>query len=191
MLKTASSSLIWRGILAIIIGMVSVAWPQVTVGAFVFLFAAYAFVAAVIDFSRAFNSDRAGPVIGFVLLALLSIAAGIAALLWPGITALSLTILVAAWAFVTGVAEVTLAFGRGEGAGERAMWAIGGLVSIAFGVVLAIRPDIGAVTLALLFGLFSVAFGISAIAMGVMARRAGQSAEKVVHPGTIPHTNPS
>ena len=41
-----------------------------------------------------------------------------------------------------------LAFRRGEDAGQRVMWALGGLVSISLGVVLAIRPDLGAVTLA-------------------------------------------
>lgn len=41
------------------------------------------------------------------------------------------------------------------------MLVTGGLVSVAFGVVLGARPDIGAVTLALLFGLYSVIFGVS------------------------------
>ena len=35
-----------------------------------------------------------------------------------------------------------------------------GLISIAFGVVLFARPDMGAVTLALLFGLFNLVYGI-------------------------------
>jgi uncharacterized membrane protein HdeD (DUF308 family) len=39
------------------------------------------------------------------------------------------------------------------------MWALGGLVSIALGVVLAIRPDLGAVTLTTVFGLFSIVYG--------------------------------
>jgi uncharacterized membrane protein HdeD (DUF308 family) len=34
------------------------------------------------------------------------------------------------------------------------MFILGGLVSVAFGMVLFARPDIGALTLALLFGLF-------------------------------------
>jgi hypothetical protein len=40
-------------------------------------------------------------------------------------------------------------------------------VSIAFGVVLSARPDIGAVTFALRFGLYSLIYGVSEIMLGV------------------------
>jgi len=176
MFKSVSSSLLWRGLLAVAVGVISVAWPNITVGAFVILFAVYAFLAAGTDTARAFSSDRAGPVIGYLLLALLSVAAGVAALAWPGITALVLTIWVAAWALVTGFIEVGLAFQDRETAGERAMWALTGLVSVALGVVLAIRPDIGALTLATVFGLFSIVYGVTALTLGIQARRVGEAA---------------
>ena len=166
-----STSLGLRGLLAIAVGIVSVAWPNITVGAFVILFAVYAFIAAVMDAARAFSSSRAGPVAGWLLLALLSAAAGIIALVWPNITALVLVLWIAAWAVVTGVVEVALAFRQGETAGERAMWALTGLVSIALGVVLFIRPDIGAVSLATVFGLFSIVYGISALMLAFQARK--------------------
>jgi uncharacterized membrane protein HdeD (DUF308 family) len=165
-----SSSLRWRGLLAIGLGIVSVAWPSITLGAFVILFAVYAFIAAGTDAMRAFSSNSAGPVVGYLLLAVLSVAAGLVALLWPGITALALTIWVAAWAFVTGIVEGALAFRQGEGAGQRAMWALSGLVSIALGVVLFIRPDIGAISLATVFGLFSIVYGVSALVLSFQAR---------------------
>jgi uncharacterized membrane protein HdeD (DUF308 family) len=165
-----SSSLLWRGLLAIAIGIVSVAWPNITVGAFVVVFAVFAFLAAVNDAMLAFSSSRAGPVAGYLLLALVSLAAGVVALIWPGITALVLVIWVAAWAIATGVIEAVLAFRQGETAGERALWAITGLVSIALGVVLFIRPDIGAVSLATVFGLFSIFYGVSALILSFQAR---------------------
>jgi uncharacterized membrane protein HdeD (DUF308 family) len=177
---SVSSSLLWRGLLAIAIGVVSVAWPNITLTGFVVLFAVFAFLSAITDATVAFSSDSAGPVVGYLLLALLSVAAGAAALLWPGITALALTIWVAAWAFVTGIVEVMLAFRRGETAGERAMWALGGLVSIALGVVLAIRPDIGAVSLAEVFGLFSIVYGISALVLSAEARKIGSTARGLI-----------
>jgi uncharacterized membrane protein HdeD (DUF308 family) len=181
MFKSVSSSLLWRGLLAVVVGVVAVAWPNITVGAFVIVFAVYAFLAAGTDVARAFSSGRAGPVVGYLLLALLSVAAGVVALVWPGITALVLTIWVAAWAFVTGVVEFVLAFRAGETAGERALWGLTGLVSVALGVVLAIRPDIGALTLATVFGLFSIVYGISAITLGFQARRAGATITRSVH----------
>jgi uncharacterized membrane protein HdeD (DUF308 family) len=181
MFSSVSTALLWRGLLAVTIGVVSVAWPHITVGAFVILFAVYAFLIAASDTARAFSSDRAGPVAGYLILALLSFAAGLLALLWPGVTALVLTIFVAAWAFVTGVVEVALIFRQGEAAGERAMWALGGLVSIALGVVLTIRPDIGALALATVFGLFSIVHGVSALILSAHARRIGTVAGQLAN----------
>src|SRR4051812_5298862 len=105
-----STSLLWRGLLAIGIGIMSVAWPNITLGAFVILFAVFAFMTAFGDAARAFASDRAGPVAGWLLLALVSLAAGIAALAWPGITAVVLAVWVGIWALVTGFGEVAMAF---------------------------------------------------------------------------------
>jgi uncharacterized membrane protein HdeD (DUF308 family) len=181
MVKSLSSALLWRGLLAVAIGVVSVAWPGITIGALVIVFAAYAFLAAIADGARAFSSDRAGPVAGYLLLALLSTAAGVTALVWPGITAFVLTIWIAAWAFVTGAVEVAMAFRSGEQAGERALWALTGVVSVALGVVLAIRPDIGALTLATVFGLFSIVYGLSTIALGAQLHRAGKAAGRLTH----------
>jgi uncharacterized membrane protein HdeD (DUF308 family) len=177
-----STSLLWRGVFAVAIGVVSVAWPNVTVGAFVILFAIYAFVAAVTDAMRAFSSDRVGPVVGYLLLAVLSLVAGVAALAWPGITALALTIWVGAWALVTGVVEVALTFRQGQTAGERAGWILGGLVSIALAIVLFIRPDIGALSLATVFGLFSIVYGASAVVLSIRARRAGATVHRLIKP---------
>jgi uncharacterized membrane protein HdeD (DUF308 family) len=163
--STIRNALVWRGVLALIIGVVAVAWPGITIGAFVILFAFSAFVAAATEAFRAFSSDRAGPVAGRLLLAAVDVAAGVVAIAWPGITALALVWLVAVWALVTGIAEVAMAFGAGRTAGDRALLGLGGLVSIALGVVFAIRPDLAAVTIAQVFGLFSIVAGISALVL--------------------------
>jgi uncharacterized membrane protein HdeD (DUF308 family) len=180
MFKSISTSLLWRGILAIAIGVISVAWPNITVGAFVILFAVYAFMAAAADGMRAFASRHAGPVFGYLLLSVLSAAAGVVALAWPGITALMLTLWVGAWAFVTGLTELTLAFRRGEASRERALWVLGGLVAMALGVVLAIRPDAGAVSLATVFGLFSIVSGTSALVLSAQLRGTHATAERLI-----------
>jgi uncharacterized membrane protein HdeD (DUF308 family) len=180
MFKSWTSSLIVRGILAVIVGIVAIAWPGVTVLALVILFAIYAFIDAGIEAARAFGSASAGPVIGRLLLALIDVAAGVVALVWPGPTALVLVIVVAAWAFVGGFAEIFAAFQSGETAGTRAFFILAGLVSIAFGIVLAARPGIGAVTLALLFGLYSMIYGVSLTILGIQGRRAGKTLDSAI-----------
>ena len=61
----------------------------------------------------------------------------------------------------------------GETAGTRALLILSGLVSVAFGVLLFARPGVGAVTLALLFGLYSLIYGFSQITAGIQVRHLG------------------
>ena len=56
-----------------------------------------------------------------------------------------------------------------------ALFILGGLISIAFGVVLFARPGVGAVTLALLFGLFNLILGIWLVVQGIELRRTGKT----------------
>jgi uncharacterized membrane protein HdeD (DUF308 family) len=180
MLKSTSSYLILLGVLAIIVGIIALAWPGATVLALVILFAVDAFIGAGLQLARAFSGRTAGPVVGHLLLALAGLAAGVIALVWPGPTALVLVLVVGIWAFTGGCLETFAAFGSGESAGTRALFILGGLVSIAFGVVLFARPNVGAVTLALLFGLFSLVYGVSQITTGVELRRTGQTVDRVL-----------
>jgi uncharacterized membrane protein HdeD (DUF308 family) len=180
MSKQFSTSLILRGVLALIVGVLAIAWPGVTVLALVILFAIYAFSDAIMETYRAFSGARAWPVIGHLLMALIDIAAGVVALAWPGPTAYVLVILVGAWAVVAGVVEFAAGFLAGETAGMRAMLLLGGLISIAFGVVLFARPDAGALTLALLFGLFALIYGFSQISLGIQLRSAGKAVDSAL-----------
>jgi len=180
MLKSLSTSLVLRGLLALGIGVVALVWPGVTVLALVVLFAVYAFIAAGLQALRAFSSRTAGPVLAHMLLGLVDTAAGVVALAWPGPTALVLVVVVAAWAAVTGAIELFAAFRRGEDAGARVMFVLGGLVSMAFGSVLSARPGMGAITLALLLGLFNVISGSWMLVRGIELRRAHATLHSLV-----------
>ena len=180
MLKSLSTSLIVRGLLAVAVGIVALAWPGITVLALVILFAIYAFIAAGMEAVKAFSSERAGPVMGHLLLGLVDVGAGVIALAWPGPTALVLVLLVGAWAMVAGLVEIYAGFEVGESAGTRALFFVSGLISIAFGIVLFARPGVGAVTLALLFGLFNLVYGFWALIEGIDLRRAHRTVDSLV-----------
>ena len=181
MLKSLSTSLIVRGVLALAAGIAALAWPGITVLALVVLFAVYAFMASGLEAMRAFGSRTAGPVLGHLLVGLIDLTAGVVALAWPAPTALVLVLIVASWAVVGGLVEVSAAFRSGEPAGTRALFILGGLVSVAFGVVLFAHPGVGAITLALLFGLFNLVVGARALVQGIELRRTGNAVHSAVH----------
>jgi len=182
MLKSLSTSLILRGLLALGIGVVALAWPGVTVLALVIVFAVYAFIAAGLQAMQAFSSRTAGPVFGHLLLGLVDIAAGVIAIAWPVPTALVLVLVVASWAIVTGIVEIVVAFRKGEQAGTRAMFILGGLVSAALGIVLFARPGMGAISLALLFGFFNLIAGSGMLVRGIEVRRTNSRLHTLVPP---------
>ena len=185
MLKSLSTSLILRGILAFAVGIIALAWPSVTVLALVVLFAVYAFIAAGLQAMRAFSSRNAGPVVGHLLLGLLDLGAGVIALAWPGPTVLVLVLIVGSWAVAAGLFEIFAAFRAGEAAGTQALFILGGLVSVAFGVVLFARPGMGAITLALLFGLFNLIYGAWTFVQGIELRQTGKALQSAVHERTM------
>lgn len=173
MFKSLSTPLIMRGVLAVIVGIVALVWPGVTIAALIILFAVYAFMDAFFEGARAFSSRSVGPVLGHLLLAVIGIAAGVIAIGWPGPTALVLTLIVGIWAIVAGIFEFAAAFLQGETAGVRAMFIVTALISIAFGAIVVDRPAAGALTIALLFGLFSIVSGVTMIVQGNDLRRTG------------------
>ena len=177
MFGSLSRSLLWRGLLALAVGIIAIAWPNVTIAAVVVIFAIAAFADAFIQGGRAFSSDTAGPVVGHLLLALVDVAAGVVAIAWPGITAFALTIWIGIWAIIVGGGEFAMAFGSDETAGDRALFALTGVLSVVLGIVLIAQPDIGAQSLAEVFGVFSIAIGISSLVLSASVRGAGKDVE--------------
>ncbi|HEX3607126.1 MAG TPA: DUF308 domain-containing protein [Candidatus Dormibacteraeota bacterium] len=181
MFRSVSRSLALLGVLGIAIGVVAIVWPTVTIAFVVALFAVAAFLGAINQAARAFSSATAGPVAGHLLLAAVDVAAGVGSIIWPGITAYALTIWIGAWAIVTGIGEFAMVFGTHETVGDRALFGFGGLLSVALGLVLFARPDVGAVSLATVFGLFSLVYGSWGLVIAARVHQTASQLDKTLH----------
>jgi uncharacterized membrane protein HdeD (DUF308 family) len=150
-----------RGVVAIVFGVMAVLLPGITVVALAILFGAYALVNGVITMVAAFRRQQdAARRVAQVLAGLLGVAAGIVALVWPGITALALVVVVGAWALVTGALEIWAAT-RIPG---QWMPLVVGAVSMVVGLLILLRPGVGAVALALTVGVYAIAAGVLMLA---------------------------
>jgi uncharacterized membrane protein HdeD (DUF308 family) len=150
-----------RGLAAIVFGLIALLMPGITLLALVLLFAAYAIVDGASKVVSAFRRHPDGSRDMWSLLAgILGIVAGIVAAVWPGITALVLLILIAAWAIVTGVFEIVAAYRLRDQINGEALLALGGALSIAFGVLALLMPSAGALAIVWLIGAYAIATGI-------------------------------
>jgi uncharacterized membrane protein HdeD (DUF308 family) len=156
-----------RGIAAIVFGVAAFLWPGITVIALVYLFGAYALVDGVFAIISVIRGDPAtrGHGLYVTVLGVVSIIAGIGAFVLPGLTAVTLLYIVAAWAIITGAFAVLAAIRlRKEIEGELFM-AIGGLASIAFGVLAIIFPGTGLLSIIWLLAAYAIVFGITLLAL--------------------------
>jgi uncharacterized membrane protein HdeD (DUF308 family) len=185
------TTLVLRGTLSVAVGVVAISWPVVTVRAFVVLFATYLFIGAAIEGCMLPRAHSIRLVATRLLLALVDIAAGVAALVWPGVTTSVLVTLVAVWAFVAGIGQLALTSGGGKSAGERVLLGLGGFASIAVGVVFVINRDIAAVTLARVYGSFSIVAGLILFVLAARVRNGDLVLARRRHPRTPRRTTAS
>jgi uncharacterized membrane protein HdeD (DUF308 family) len=75
-----------------------------------------------------------------------------------------------------------MAFASDMTAGGRARFGLTGLLSVALGVVLFARPDVGAVSLAEVFGFFSLVSGVSNLVLALSAQGAGERTKSGIQP---------
>jgi len=150
-----------RGLFAVFFGIAAFAWPGITLGVLVLLYGAYTLVDGVFNVAAALVGSPSGmPWWALLVQGLAGIAVGIMTFAWPGITALVLLFLIAAWAVVTGIFAIVAAIRlRKEIRGE---WLLGlsGVLSVLFGFSLVINPGAGALAVVWLIGGYAFIFGI-------------------------------
>ena len=163
--------LLLRGLLAVLFGVLAIIWPGLTLIALVMIYGAYAIADGVVAIIAAIKGGSAAPRWWLALVGLAGIGVGVLTLMWPQITGLVLLWLIAAWAIVVGVMQIVGAIRIREEIKNEWMLIAGGVLSVLFGLVLALRPGPGALGLAFAIGVFAIAYGILSIGFSVRLHR--------------------
>jgi uncharacterized membrane protein HdeD (DUF308 family) len=162
---------LWRGIFALILGVIAFAYPGGTAVALTYAFGAYILLSGFAMLAAGFGfSSLRGPWLALVLLGLLSIVAGIYMLAQPGVGALTLAYTIALWAIAAGVLEIFAALAAREVISNTWLWVVAGIVSIAAGVLIAYAPGRGLLALSYTVGFYATLAGIASIAFGLRLR---------------------
>jgi uncharacterized membrane protein HdeD (DUF308 family) len=159
-----------RGVCAILFGLLAIAWPGITLYALVIVFGAYAIVNGVFEL---FSSGRGGSRGWMIFSGIGSILVGLVVLLWPGITALILLLLIASWAVVVGILEIVAAITLRRVVEGEWMFIVSGVLAALFGILLFLWPATGALAIAWLIGVMAIVYGISLLALAFRLRGVG------------------
>lgn len=133
-----------RGVAAVVFGVLTLLWPQLTVLALAWVFGAYALVDGAMLMHAAWrHRQERRPAAAWAVAGVLGVVAGLVTALWPGLTALVLVGMAGAWAIVTGCMEVWIATRMRHELPHAGWWRASAVVSVAARVLLWLRPDAG------------------------------------------------
>ena len=162
-----------RGVCAILIGSIAIFAPAVTLVALVMIFAAYSLVDGVFAIILAIRGARQHERWGWLALnGVISIAAAVAAILYPALTAIAFGILFAVWALMSGITSIVAALQLGTDHGR--WWLlITGLIALSFGIWAVWDVNVGMLGLTYLVGFqaFFAGFALLALAYQLRARK--------------------
>ena len=162
--KAVGMASIFRGVLAIAFGVVILVWPQITVSIVVVVFGAFVLadgVAGIVHwFGQRRSADGMGPSAWLLVASLVSVAAGLAALFWPGPTAIVVTLIIGWWALLVGILQIIWAFMVRKAFD---LWWIGlvtGLLFVGLGLLLILQPATGIMGFLIILAIVSIIAGI-------------------------------
>ena len=158
--------LLIRGILAILFGILAFMLPSLTLVTLVLLFGCYAFL----DGLTALIVGGGSRAWSLVLAGVLGILIGVVTFVFPGVTAVLLLLMIAAWAIVRGLFEIIAAVQLRKEISNEWLLGIGGIISIIFGLILIARPAVGALAVVWLIGAYAFVFGIMMVALAFRLR---------------------
>jgi len=161
--------LVLRGVVALGFGVVALAWPDITLGALVIFFGAFALadgVFALLTAAFGGGGDR-----GWTALAgVAGVAAGVATFAWPGLTAVALLWIIAAWAIVTGVTAIVAGVLLRRYMVGESLLILAGVLSVVLGVLLVVDPSRGALAVIYVLGAYAIVAGVVLIWLGLRLR---------------------
>ncbi|MBV8068020.1 MAG: DUF308 domain-containing protein [Candidatus Eremiobacteraeota bacterium] len=165
-----------RGIAAVIFGILAWLWPGLTWITIAILFGAYAFVDGIFaiygTIRAAETHQRWWP---FLLEGIVGILIAAITFYDVRITITALYLTIAVWAFLTGIFELVAAVQIRKHLANEVWLIVGGLASIAFGVLMILYPIIAAITIIYIIAAYAIFFGIIMIGFSLRLRKHAQT----------------
>ncbi|HLI91241.1 MAG TPA: HdeD family acid-resistance protein [Ktedonobacteraceae bacterium] len=167
-------SMVIRGVVGIIFGILALVWPGFTYLILVYLFGAYALIDGIIAIVVSFQERQVYKRWWAVLIeGIIGVIAGLVTFFWPAITAFVLIYVIAVWAVIMGIFEIVEAFALPHAFGWEWALALGGVLSVILGILLFLRPVAGILALVWFIAIYAIIWGILLIIRAFQYRAPG------------------
>ena len=159
--------LVLQGILGIAFGILAILFPGLALVTLAYIFAIWAIVSGLSHLGEGVRvAEARGRSWPFAVIGVISVLAGVIAVIVPGITVFGLVLLLGAWLVTQGVMEVYTAYRiRREVTGEWIL-ALVGIVRTVIGVVILAIPIFGALLTVTLLAIYAIVAGVTALTLG-------------------------
>jgi uncharacterized membrane protein HdeD (DUF308 family) len=171
-----------RGLFALLFGVATILWPGATLATLVLLFGSYTIVDGILALIGLFDRQPAARRWTLALHGIVSIVAGALALAWPGLTALALVYLIAAWAILIGISTIVAAIELRKAIDGEWLLGLSGAAALLFGLGIAAYPGAGALALLSVIATYAIVAGIMQLVLGLRLRRLYSARKQVERP---------
>src|SRR5271165_948867 len=153
-----------RGIAALALAAWAFSSPGTMAAGLVYVFAAYFIISGVAEIVAGFSFTGVGHWWALVFLGIVSAFLGFIMLAEPGAGPLALAFFFAIYLMVTGLTEITAAVQLRSVISNEFWYVLLGLITLAIGIYVILRPDLGLLALIYTIGIYAVLAGIALIA---------------------------
>ena len=171
------------GAAAVLLGLLTLVWPGITLWALVLLFGAWALVDGVFRLLALATGEPGAREqrTALIIQGVLGIGVGVVTFIWPAMTALGLLFVIASWAFIIGVIEVTAAVRLRKVIDNEWLLGLMGALAIIFAIALVITPGAGALVITWLIGWFALLSGTLRLALAWKLRKLEKSPAELLN----------
>jgi uncharacterized membrane protein HdeD (DUF308 family) len=165
-------SFVLRGLIALIIGILVLLWTGLAVQVMVTLIGILIIIASILALILALKAPAgASGSILLLVVGVLGLLVGIAAILYPWIAAAAITVFIAILMLFAGFIDLSIAIFHPGYTRHRLLLGFTGALSVILGGIFFFLPALGAMVLvAVYLGIFAIVYGILSIVTGIMVR---------------------
>ncbi len=170
------------GVASIAFGAITLFWPGISLVALTALFGAFTLVYGAFGLAAGLNllAHRSTDWVPYVLGGLAGLVVGVVTFFAPGLTDLTLIYVIAAWAIIVGVFEIIASVDIRDMVKGAGWLTASGVVSVAFGVLVAARPGTGALAILWLIGAYAILGGATRLYAAYRMHQVDSDVKRVV-----------